>query len=103
MKATLEVINRMRTDGVIGKYAIGGAVGATFYLEPSATLDIDVFVSFQTPIQTGLIRFFLNTDCLKNGSNSGIDFLVMTNERVDAQSFGKQTADAKADCRPSFF
>ena len=31
----------MRTDGVIGKYAIGGAVGATFYLEPSATLDID--------------------------------------------------------------
>jgi hypothetical protein len=41
MKATLEVINRMRTDGVIGKYAIGGAVGATFYLEPSATRDID--------------------------------------------------------------
>jgi hypothetical protein len=45
MKATLEVINRMQADGVIGKYAIGGAVGATFYLEPSATLDIDVFVS----------------------------------------------------------
>jgi hypothetical protein len=44
MKATLEVINRMQADGVIGKYAIGGAVGATFYLEPSATLDIDVFV-----------------------------------------------------------
>ena len=39
MKATMEVINRMRTDGVIGKYAIDGAVGATFYLEPSATLD----------------------------------------------------------------
>lgn len=48
MKATLEVINRMRTEGVIGKYAIGGAVGATFYLEPSATLDIGVFVSLQT-------------------------------------------------------
>jgi len=28
---------------------------------------------------------------------------VMTNERVDAQSFGKQTADAKADRRTSFF
>jgi len=40
---------------------------------------------------------------LKNGSNSGIDFLVMTNERVDAQSFGKQTADAEEDRRPSFF
>ncbi len=34
----------MQADGVIGKYAIGGAVGATLYLEPAATLDIDVFV-----------------------------------------------------------
>ena len=49
MKATLEVINRMHAEGTIGKYAIGGAVGATFYLEPSATLDIDVFVSLENP------------------------------------------------------
>ena len=34
----------MQADGVIGKYAIGGAVGATLYLEPAATLDVDVFV-----------------------------------------------------------
>src|SRR5215813_11816093 len=34
----------MQTDGVIGKYAIGGAVGATLYLEPAATLDVDIFV-----------------------------------------------------------
>lgn len=47
MKATLAVISQMQSDGVIGKYAIGGAVGATFYLEPAATLDIDIFVSFQ--------------------------------------------------------
>jgi hypothetical protein len=32
MKNTLEVINQMQRDGVIGRYAIGGAVGATFYL-----------------------------------------------------------------------
>jgi len=44
MKATIESINRMQADGVIGKYAIGGAVGATFYLEPAATLDVDIFV-----------------------------------------------------------
>jgi len=34
----------MQADGVIGKYAIGGAVGATLYLEPAATLDVDIFV-----------------------------------------------------------
>jgi hypothetical protein len=44
LRATLEMINGMQSDGVIGKFAIGGAVGATFYLEPSATLDVDVFV-----------------------------------------------------------
>jgi hypothetical protein len=45
MKATLEAINQMQADGVIGKYAIGGAVAATFYLEPAATLDVDIFVT----------------------------------------------------------
>lgn len=39
-------INQMEADGVIDRYAIGGAVGATFYLEPVATLDVDVFVAF---------------------------------------------------------
>lgn len=38
-----------RTDGIIKRYAIGGAVGATFYIEPSATQDVDVFVLFNQP------------------------------------------------------
>ncbi|MBZ5564687.1 MAG: hypothetical protein LAP13_19985 [Acidobacteriia bacterium] len=53
MKATLEVINQMQVEGIIGQYAIGGAVGATFYVEPAATLDIDVFVTLKdTPGST---------------------------------------------------
>jgi hypothetical protein len=47
MKATLAVINRLEADGTIGRYAIGGAVGALFYLEPSDTADIDIFVTFR--------------------------------------------------------
>lgn len=47
LKNVLSAINEMERDGVIDRYAIGGAVGATFYLEPVATLDIDIFVSFQ--------------------------------------------------------
>lgn len=42
----IDTINRMRADGVIPDYAIGGAVGATFHLEPVSTLDVDIFVSF---------------------------------------------------------
>ncbi len=45
MKETLELINQMQADGIIGEYAIGGAVGATFYLAPAATVDLDVFVT----------------------------------------------------------
>lgn len=45
MKETLEIINQMQADGVIGEYAIGGAVGATFYLAPAATVDLDIFVT----------------------------------------------------------
>src|SRR5215470_16014017 len=45
VKETIQTINQMQADRVIGEYAIGGAVGATFYLEPAATLDVDVFVT----------------------------------------------------------
>lgn len=55
MKTILEVINRMRAEGVIGKYAIGGAVGATFYLEPAATVDIDIFISLKQEPGTTLL------------------------------------------------
>jgi len=47
IKDTITTIHRMQTDGVIERYAIGGAVGATFYLEPVATLDVDVFITFR--------------------------------------------------------
>ena len=34
IKHTIAAINQMQADGIIERYAIGGAVGATFYLEP---------------------------------------------------------------------
>ena len=47
IKEVLSTINQMQADGIIDRYAIGGAVGATFYLEPIATLDVDIFVAFR--------------------------------------------------------
>ena len=48
MKTTLDMINRMQADGVIGKYAIGGAIGVIFYLEAFYTEDLDIFVILPT-------------------------------------------------------
>jgi hypothetical protein len=44
MKRTLQVLNELERGGVIERYAIGGAMGATFYVEPLLTFDLDVFV-----------------------------------------------------------
>lgn len=44
LREVITVLNEMQADGVVDRYAIGGAVGATFYLEPVGTLDVDVFI-----------------------------------------------------------
>jgi len=44
IEEVIRTVNQMKADGVIANYAIGGAVGATFYLEPVSTLDVDIFV-----------------------------------------------------------
>jgi hypothetical protein len=45
MRKTLEALNAMEAEGVIRRYAIGGAAAAIFYMEPFLTYDLDVFVS----------------------------------------------------------
>ena len=47
MKEALRVLAELVSEGVIEDYAIGGAMGATFYLEPVVTMDLDVFVLFK--------------------------------------------------------
>ena len=44
MERTLQILNELEREGVLGRYAIGGAMGATFYVEPLLTFDLDVFV-----------------------------------------------------------
>ncbi len=43
MKETLTVIKALEAEGVIGRYAIGGAFAVMLYAEPVATYDLDVF------------------------------------------------------------
>lgn len=48
MKVALDVLNRMEADGVIGPYAISGAVASIRYLEPRVTQDLDILLSFES-------------------------------------------------------
>jgi hypothetical protein len=42
--AALAAIERMKREGVLTNYAIGGAMALVFWTEPVATFDLDVFV-----------------------------------------------------------
>jgi hypothetical protein len=44
MEKTLEVLNAMEREGLLTRYAIGGAIGAAFYIQPLITDDLDVFI-----------------------------------------------------------
>lgn len=54
MDRALAVINSLVVDGIIGRYAIGGAMAAVFYAEPVSTFDLDIFVAF-SPLKGSLI------------------------------------------------
>ena len=54
VKKVFQLLNQMTRDGAISNYAVGGAIGAVFYVEPFATQDIDVFVLMGAE-QTGLV------------------------------------------------
>jgi hypothetical protein len=78
------MINGMQAAGVIERYAIGGAVAATFYLEPVATLDVDVFVEFHTEPGSQMIspepifRYLRDRGCAMEGEHG-----VRGRRRVD--------------------
>jgi hypothetical protein len=58
IKQTIDVINRMEADRVIGRYAMAGAVAAYHYVEPALTDDLDILIAFessQTRPQSGLV------------------------------------------------
>jgi hypothetical protein len=64
---TYRVINQMVADGVIKNYALGGAMGAFFYIEPSYTADMDMFCALaHEPLSSGLVMLNPITDYLRS-------------------------------------
>ena len=78
IREVIETINRMQADGVIDRYAIGGAVGATFYLEPVSTLDVDIFTAFRAQSKESLVGLEPIFDYLKaRGCSMQGEFIVI--------------------------
>ncbi|GMR22327.1 MAG: hypothetical protein BMS9Abin37_0669 [Acidobacteriota bacterium] len=45
IERTIRILNEMKQARVIEDYAIGGAIGALFYIEPIETHDLDIFAA----------------------------------------------------------
>jgi len=68
LRKTIEVVGKLAADGVIGQYAIAGAVAALNYIQPTLTEDLDILVSIESfekhpsgllllnPIETALAK-----------------------------------------------
>ena len=54
MKAALETLLKLRDEGRLARFAIGGAIAASYYVEAVVTEDLDVF-AFLTPSPSGLL------------------------------------------------
>ena len=48
MERVIQVLNRMRDDGIVSDYAIGGGIAAVYYIEPYDTDDLDIFIPVPT-------------------------------------------------------
>lgn len=44
MKEVIHALQKMMKRKIISSYAVGGAMGLTFYSEPTLTFDLDIFV-----------------------------------------------------------
>ena len=77
MKETFEVIERMKQAGVIKEYAVAGAVGAIFYVEPFNTEDVDILVNLDPSggllISLDPIFFYLREQGYGSLTNEGVE------------------------------
>jgi len=44
LKETLQILNQLEREGFYRRYAIGGAIGALFYMDPFETDDLDILI-----------------------------------------------------------
>jgi hypothetical protein len=84
LERIFSILNQMESEGVIGRYAIGGAVGAIFWLEPFQTKDLDVFVVLPTaPGRTLLTLSPIYDYLLARGFQPQGQFIVMEGWSVE--------------------
>jgi len=78
IKAVISELNRIKSEGIISAYAIGGAVAALRYIELGLTEDVDVFVVFAGPHSAALNALTpVWTDLKSHGARQDGPYLII--------------------------
>ena len=104
MEKTLKILNALERDGVLERYAIGGAMGATFYIEPVLTFDLDVFVVL--PQKGNLISLTPLYEALKALGYNTAEGECVTIEGVPVQfipAYNQLLEEALAEAQEIFY
>lgn len=98
-------LNRIKAEGLISAYAVGGAVAAHAYIEPSETEDLDVFVVVAGPEGSSLNPLTrIAADLVSHGAIWDGPYLVFGGWPVQFLLPGTPLYDeAIADARPKDF
>lgn len=81
LETVISELNRLRSAGIIGDYAFGGAVGAQLYIEPGTTHDVDVFVIVTEPDASSLAPLqSIYSDLILHGAKQDHEYLVIGGE-----------------------
>ena len=79
MRQTIAVISQTEADGIISRYAIGGAVASFLYIDVTFTEDLDILVSLDNQTgKSGLLQVMENV----MQSNAEIDGVLAANDAM---------------------
>lgn len=106
MEKTLQVLNAVERDGMVRRYAIGGAMAATFYAEPVLTFDLAIFVLLpETQTAAGVLTLSAVYDDLRRRGYAEEGECVLI-EGVPVQflpAYNVLLEEALAEARETFY
>lgn len=83
IEGAIQHINKACHEGILGHYAIGGAMGAIFYMEPFETKDLDIFTHLPVT-EAGLVSLSGIYEYFQGlGHRAEGQFLIIEGVRVE--------------------
>ena len=97
MRKTLEVINKLKKEGLIEDYAVGGAIGVLKWVEPFFTRDLDIFIVSVKDVKEKMILSPIYDFLKARGYNKWVEQWIIIEgvpvEFIPAEGLGKEAVE----------